>query len=67
MKRELDGMVGTEWQVGEISPYGVDKAREIIKWIKEYDGVGKYYVDDIFGQYYFEDEGDRMMFILRWA
>ena len=73
MIREKDGMVGTEWQVVDltlrtsaIQGTGT-KAREMIKWLNEYQGLGKYYVDDIFGQHYFERDEDREMFLLRWA
>jgi hypothetical protein len=73
MLRETDGMVGTEWQpvdllwrISATRPAGA-KAREILKWLHEYEGVGKYYVDEIFGQHYFERDEDREMFLLRWS
>lgn len=70
MIREYDGMVGTEWQVVSFEDDYTGgtglKVREKLKWIKEYEGYGKVYYDNIFGQVYFERDEDREMFILRW-
>ena len=74
MKQEKNGMVGTEWQpVDSILHFYDDhkgighKARARLKWCREYNGFGRFYLDDIFGQIYFEDDRDREMFILRWS
>lgn len=71
MIREKDGMTGTEWQcvsLGDDFEQGAGtRARERLKWITEYEGLGKFYTDDIFNQVYFELDEDREMFLLRWS
>ncbi len=73
MKQEKDGMVGTEWQPvdlgwdGNFAGGAGNLARKVLNWTKEYDGVGKFYLDNIFGLYYFECEEDRSMFLLKWS
>lgn len=70
MIREYDGMVGTDWQrVGEdeIPIKWTDLGQPHFQWIKNYEGMGKYYIDTMFGQIYFERDEDRSMFLLRWA
>lgn len=70
MIREHDGMVGTEWQVVQLEEDYAGgaglKMRERLAWIREYEGYGKVYYDNIFSQIYFERDEDREMFILRW-
>ena len=71
MIREKDGMIGTEWQVVSIdedfAPLAGMHVREKLKWIMEYEGLGKFYTDNVFNQIYFERDEDREMFLLRWS
>ena len=75
MRREMDGLLGTEWQPSDLlgnlysdSSVGIgNKIREIRLWLSDFEGEGSYYLDPIFNQVYFECDGDRMVFLLRWA
>jgi hypothetical protein len=74
MKEEIDGMVGTEWQVVDhleydpgLGGYAEEEFDKRHAWCKEYKGLGKFYTDGIFGLFYFERDEDREMFIMRWS
>ena len=73
MKRERDGMVATLWKCVDLvmtdtnSVNGAPNLPGVMKWLEEYNGIGKYYVDNIFGLFYFELDEDREMFLLRWS
>jgi hypothetical protein len=76
MIQEEDGMVATEWDCAwmDFICYREDwkditeeDLKPLVEWCKEYQGVGRFYVDDLFGQFYFENDEDRAMFVLRWS
>ena len=73
MKEERDGMVSTEWDVVDLDFfYSVQDGvpENLIKkkqdWCLQYKGLGKFYIDEVFGLFYFERDEDRIMFLLRW-
>jgi len=41
------------------------KSKALRKWCIEYDGLGRFYQEDLFGLFYFENDEDRAMFLLR--
>lgn len=71
MKVELDGNIATYWDVVlQEFDWVFDENHQWAKqrkWCGEFEGKGRFYVDPIFGQFYFECEEDRMMFLLRWS
>lgn len=67
MIREIDWRIGTEWQPYHIADlYDSDfrLSEEIVSWLVNYDGVGRYWYGAIFSQVYFERDEDRMMFAI---
>jgi hypothetical protein len=74
MKEERNGMIGTEWQVVDhlehdpgLGGYVEEEFDKRHAWCKEFNGLGKFYIDEIFGLFYFERDEDRMMFMLKWG
>lgn len=76
MKQVDDGMVGTEWQCewldficakDDWQDVTEEDLKPLVEWCKEYEGIGRFYVDELFGQFYFERDEDRVMFLLRWS
>jgi len=74
MKYEANGFVSSNWQVVDALQYDLDvdgyletEFQDRVLWCDEFNGIGRYYADDIFGQFYFERDEDRMMFLLKWG
>ncbi len=73
MRRELNGMIGTDWQpvinsgAALWDPRKDENVLRQLDWLEEYEGIGSYFFDNIFGQIYFERDEDREMFLLRWS
>jgi hypothetical protein len=75
MMQEFNGLFGTEWQCVDLeeetnySNYDVKSpfVAKRLNWLREYEGVGKYYIDPTFLLVYFECDEDMEMFLLRWA
>jgi len=77
MQVERDGLIGTEWQCVSgnqfkvLDPDNPDDydifVSEKLVWCLNFEGKGRFHVDNIFGQIYFECDEDREMFLLRWS
>lgn len=66
MLYEMDGNVATCWQVVD-QEVAYRDVSEQLHWCLEYEGLGRFYSDPMFGMFYFERDEDREMFLLRWG
>ena len=69
MRYEHNGWTASYWQTVDPrfpSDEGIAREEEARQWCLDYEGKGKFFVS-VFGLFYFEEDEDREMFLLRWG